>query len=293
MSTRAYDGGPDPEGAAAAAGPQAGGGTGPGGAGRILDPEPSDGCPDITPEARVREALRGAAAGVRPSPWRPGAVADRARRRRRGRRVAVTLPAVAAVLACAGVTVMVRHQGPTEAASAVTHGGPTRSPTTTGPTPSATPGLSFPPIRYVQPGQAVSVGAGQRMKLEPTKVLLGGRNDYWVSRNLDDGNMGDDTVGLTVNGGDKHVAVVFATYKGTGTPARMTVTFAYTGATFPLRIVTLTGNPGYAMGYVDIPLQFMPSRPPSSEDQVVMVYGADGTVLATLGNRAMIPTPAS
>ena len=252
--------------------------------------EPAGHGPAVDPvEEAVRDALRRAAAGVRPSPWPAGAVLDRAARRRRARRLARTVPAVAAVLVCAGVAAVVRRDGPAGELPAGTTTGPKHS-VTASVTASATPAAE-PAIRVVAPGQAIDVHAGQRMKLERDRRCVSDGTGSWVCDSVVGPNQATDTVSSRDNGGTSTGVVIEPLYIGDITPARMTVTLS--GTTFPVRIVTLPGHPGYAAGYTVVPPRLAPRLLPHVGHEVIKVYDARGTILASMGTPDDLkrPTP--
>ncbi|MFC1419058.1 hypothetical protein [Streptacidiphilus cavernicola] len=235
--------------------------------------------PDLpAAEDRVRHALREAVRGVEPSPWQPAEVRERAAGHRRARRLAATLPVVAAVAACAVVMAAANQdRGPDS---------PTRPPAPTGPTapdgrltadhPPATPVMSAPAVRVVAPGQPFAVGDGEQMRLEPTRVCLLQRGAAWQCDNVAGDNRSAGSVS-SENRADQHGTVYAPLYTGPVPAARMTLTVQ--GRDYPVQLVVLAGPPGYAAGYVVGP---PPPSPGVFPGLTIRVYDAGGAVLATL-----------
>jgi hypothetical protein len=233
----------------------------------------------------LRRAFREAVTGVQPSVWPGRAVLERAGRMRRNRRVTITLSAAAVVVAAGGGVMAAEHQGApatgTQAAAPATPG----SGHGTGPAPAAPtatsapprPALTWPVVRVVQPRHVVVLGAGPRLRLEPSRRCLGTPGD-WTCKSVSDGNQAAGSVSLQSQG-DASGTLYTPLYIGGGTAARMSVTVA--GHEYPLQVVTLPGRPGYATGYGRAPSP--PGTDPAAFSEVkVTVYDAHGTVLATL-----------
>ncbi|MGX1836023.1 hypothetical protein [Streptomyces diastaticus] len=229
----------------------------------------------------LRRALHGAAGPLVPPPYPAARVRRMGRRRVRNRRVAAVVPAaVAAVLMVAAVPQWLGS-------------GTDRSPAAAGPGPSATPGPGggptplpeaarpprpsgspWPAVRTAAAGEPVDVGRGHRMTLAGSEVChrdTGGPGGGVDScKSVTDGNQPTGTVSLQQFG-----ELVRPLYIGPGRPARMTVETG--GVVHRAQLLTLAGDPGYAVGYswADQPRDPSNEPPPS-----VKVYDADGEVLA-------------
>lgn len=140
---------------------------------------------------------------------------------------------------------------------------------------AGTKAAATPPVRVVRPGQLVSVGHGQYLKLTRTERCVGTPPDWSTCKSVVDGNQPAGTVSLQ-SSGDASGTLYSPLYIGDGRAARITVTAA--GVTYEAHVVTLAGHPGYATGYVwGAPVTGFPGATPA-----VTVYDAAGTVLAHL-----------
>ncbi|WP_370082573.1 hypothetical protein [Streptacidiphilus sp. MAP12-16] len=139
---------------------------------------------------------------------------------------------------------------------------------------------SAPPVLVVKPGQRVNLGHGLWTELTATGVCDGDQHGpYGACKSVTDGNQAPDSVSLQTYG-DRTGTLYRPLYIGSGKPVRMTVKAGR--RTYELRVVTLAGRPGYAIGYGwGAPDPAKPGKPPFG-DVVVTVYGASGTVLARL-----------
>jgi hypothetical protein len=131
-----------------------------------------------------------------------------------------------------------------------------------------------PGVLVVRPGQLVSAGHGQYLKLTRSERCVGTPPEDWATcKSVVDGNQPAGTVSLQTVG-DASGSLYSPLYVGDGRAARMTVTAG--GVTYEVRVVTLAGHPGYATGYVW-------GAPSGAGDMPqVTVYDATGTVLAHL-----------
>jgi hypothetical protein len=130
-----------------------------------------------------------------------------------------------------------------------------------------------PDVRVVRPGQLVSVGHGQYLKLTRTERCVGTPPDWSTCKSVVDGNQPAGTVSLQ-SSGDASGTLYSPLYIGAGRAARVTVTTG--GVTYEAQVVTLAGHPGYATAYVWGP----PTTEFPGERPEVTVYDAAGTVLA-------------
>ncbi|TDT97570.1 hypothetical protein EDD99_5720 [Streptomyces sp. 846.5] len=126
-------------------------------------------------------------------------------------------------------------------------------------------------VRVVAPGQRVDLGHGLWLTLTATEVCQGGGQSGTECNNLANGNQAPDSVSLRTTGLAGGPTLYQALYLGTGTAARITLTA--TGRSKDLRIVTLAGHPGYAVGY---------GWAPAAASVGITVRDAAGGVLATL-----------
>lgn len=101
-------------------------------------------------------------------------------------------------------------------------------------------------VRVVAPGQRVNLGHGLWLTLTATEVCQGGGQSGTECDEVANGNQAPDSVSLRTTGLAGGPTLYQALYLGTGA-ARMTLTVA--GRSEDLRIVTLAGHPGYAVGY--------------------------------------------
>ncbi|MFG1805652.1 hypothetical protein [Streptomyces sp. NPDC049040] len=182
----------------------------------------------------------------------------RAARRRRNLRIALCLPVVGAVLAVAAVAGTVRGQvapgpgGTTGAAPPVAAAGPTA-------TASLPDGL--PPARVVAPGEPVDVGGGRRLRLTPAELCADRRDGAgWVCKDESnkDGNQPSGSVNVQSGGHPGGMGFVVV-YRGAAAAARVAVVIG--GRTWLAPVVTLAGRPGWAAGYVDVPLSAVQDDP--------------------------------
>lgn len=101
-------------------------------------------------------------------------------------------------------------------------------------------------VLVVAPGQRVNLGHGLWLTLTATEVCQGGGQSGTECDEVANGNQAPDSVSLRTTGLAGGPTLYQALYLGTGA-ARMTLTVA--GRSKDLRIVTLAGHPGYAVGY--------------------------------------------
>lgn len=190
------------------------------------------------------------------------------------------LPVVAAVTACAVVIAAERHDpAPGEPVpTAVSPAHPTS------PAPDPPPATGSSHARVVQPGRPFSIGAGRRMKLEPSQRCFQDRDAAWICEDVMTRNQPVSTVS-SQNLGSQHATVYAPLYVGPGLPTRMTVTVE--GHTYAAQVVSLAGHPGYAVGYTAGP---PPHHPGSFPELKIMVYDATGHVLASLISPASSPS---
>ena len=217
-------------------------------------------------ESAVRHGLRAAAGAFTPPPWPAEAVRARAGRRRRARRLAAVLPMAAAVTVAA---VMAAGQLGDRAT-----GGPAGP--TAPPAGHSTAVTRQSPLEVVLPEQSVDIGAGLRMRLAPTKLCFSSGAGAWqceAAASDDGGEPWIDPEARSARDGTVYVSL----YVGPRAPARMTLTVH--GRHYPLRMATLPGAPGYAVGYPATP---PPEASGSLPETTVTAFDRQGTVLATV-----------
>jgi hypothetical protein len=240
---------------------------------------PTAPAPDpATAEDQLRRHLRDATTSVQPSAWPAQAVRARARTRRRNRRIAVAVPLAAVMAACAVVMsaeVRDRASG-TPATPAVSQPAPD-------PTSPLTPLL--PAEQVVPVGQAIAIGNGARMKLEPAKRCVDFGDGSWTcddttSANFQPGSISPPARSGSVSSqirGDTDGTVYAPLYIGPEHPVRMTL--AVGGHDLPVQAVTLPGHPGFTAGYAIGP---PPPASGATPEFSVTAYDAQGDVLATV-----------
>jgi len=125
----------------------------------------------------------------------------------------------------------------------------------------------------VRPGQKLDIGHGMWLTLTAAQVCTGDSTGVQNCSSVTNGNQAPGSVSLETSG-DTTGTLYRALYLGSGA-ARMTVedgTHSYR-----LRLVTLPGHPGYAVGYGWGAAQASPSAKPGAQ-----VYSAAGKLLASL-----------
>ena len=125
----------------------------------------------------------------------------------------------------------------------------------------------------VKSGQRLDIGHGLWLTLTASQVCEGGGQVVENCSSVTNGNQAPDSVSLQTSG-DTSGTMYRALYLGSGA-ARMTVQAG--PDSYRLRLVTLAGDHGYAVGYGWGAPQ---TQPPG--DIGATVYSAAGAVLATL-----------
>ena len=246
----------------------------------------------MSTEEEVRQAMRRAAENLEPSAWPSAQVRERALRQRRRARTTVLAAAVAAAAAIAipvAATGVLRSgsqtmpgggggagpdDGPADRGTASASAPP--SPSASSPLPSGAPiGTgSAASVQVVAFGRQVQVGHGVWLTLTATQRCVGGNDgtgcDSAVAGNQESGTVNMRTVGDSTGNLDTPL------YIGPGQAVRMTIR---TGATvYPVTVVSLAGQPGYATGYVWIPTN---ADQGSATPNTTTVYDAANHVLAS------------
>ena len=231
----------------------------------------------MTTEDMVRRALREEAAALVPSPWPAvlirGAVRARARRRRARRTALAVALAMAVPVGVVGVGALASGPGAVRVVSGGVPTAPASSPASSDPTSSMHPGSS---VRIVTDGQKVLIGRGRWVRLTAAETCVGGVGDSEQCSATADGNQSPDSISLRILG-DSTGTFFLPLYVGSGQAARITVTVA--GRTYQAAVLTLSGHPGYATGYV-----WVPGQESASVHETTTVYDTGGAVLATFGS---------
>ncbi|QMU73028.1 hypothetical protein [Streptacidiphilus sp. P02-A3a] len=211
-------------------------------------------------EDMVRRALADEALGYRPSAWAEQAagVHERGLRRRRRARgaVAVAVGAAAVAVALTGTPDGTRR-GPTIAAPALSQAPSASARPSVHPTASAAPSVAavpWPTVRVVPAGQDLDFGHQIWMRLTDARACEGmgpAATRAYSCNSVTDGNQPQGTVSMRESG-DATGTLYSPLYLGPGDAARMTVTVH--GGTHRATVVTLAGHPGYATGYLWLPL---------------------------------------
>ncbi|MBF4132657.1 MULTISPECIES: hypothetical protein [Streptomyces] len=208
------------------------------------------GRPEDDAAASLRRALRATAGELAPPPYPAERVRRLGRRRVRTRRALVAVPAaVAAVLAAA--IALPQWPGGEGRPAADSAGGEALGPRATpspAPAQPATPSARpWPSVRTVGAGEPVEIGRGQVLTLGADQVCHrdttepgGGVED--TCKSVSDGNQAVGSVSIQSSG-----ALLRPLYIGPGRAARMTV--EVDGEVLRAQVLTLEGNPGYAVGY--------------------------------------------
>ncbi|MBF9070720.1 hypothetical protein [Streptacidiphilus fuscans] len=242
-------------------------------------------------EDMVRSALRDEVAALDVAAWSAPPLRARVRRRQRGRRAALgvtaAVVAVGAIGALGSTGALLSGHPASHTVTAASGGGaatngrpvPTKSPSQR-PTPPATP--ATPSVLVVQPGQQVVIAPGATVTLKPSIDLtvtgrwgsFSGRlapKQEWHGRNM----IG---IGSLVSNGPTDAtgdALMVPLYMGSGQVAKITVTIK--GKTYRAQVITLAGNPGWAVGAVMIPTALQYTTPLTQA--TLTAYAADGHVL--------------
>ena len=125
----------------------------------------------------------------------------------------------------------------------------------------------------VRPGQKLDIGHGMWLTLTAAQVCTGDSTGVENCSSVTNGNQAPGSVSLETSG-DTTGTLYRALYLGSGA-ARMTVE---DGAdNYRLRLVTLPGHPGYAVGFGWGAPQASPTAKPGAQ-----VYDAAGKLLASL-----------
>ncbi|QMU77365.1 hypothetical protein GXW83_18330 [Streptacidiphilus sp. PB12-B1b] len=256
-------------------------------------------------EEELRLALRRTAESLEPPAWPSAQIRARARRQRRqvrGRALAAAVATAVAVVvpvAATGVlrtgTQVVPGAGAVGPAGAGRTGGgtapasppgvPSGSPSgaVSGPPSGSGPGSGLQsgsgsgalPVQVVPSGRRVQVGHGVWLTLTGAQMCVGGKDGGGCNSAVA-GNQASGTVGWRTDGDSKGTLYV-PLYIGPGRVARMSMKV---GATvYPVTVVSLAGQPGYAGGYVWTPVSG--SAGASTASATATVYDAVGHVLAT------------
>ncbi|MEZ0092762.1 hypothetical protein [Streptacidiphilus sp. EB129] len=232
-------------------------------------------------EGVLRRALQHTAAAVAPSDWsaQTGPLRLRIQRQRRRRRAMVALGVGLPLLAVAAfggsVLTGARGAGPVRVAPAAS--APAHRAT---PTPTPTPTGAVLPVIVLRPGQRLDYGHGLWSQLTATGVCDGDQHGaYGSCKSVVDGNQQQGSVSLQKTG-DTTGTLYRPLYIGSGRPVRMTATVGSTGKTYELRVATLSGNQGYAIGFGWGPPDLRTPPQLLRNDVTIVVYGADDVVLA-------------
>ena len=219
-------------------------------------------------EDMVRSALRDEVDGIELTDWPAVPMRARMRRRQRGRRgvLAMTAAVVATGVAALSGALLTEQPGEQMASPAAAA--------------SLSPGLVWPKVVVVQPGQQLNLGGGNWMKLTSDEICTHieptpGCGGYsWAS----------GSTGITV----QDLAGLYSPiYHGPEQVARMAV--VVDGTVYPVTVVTLPGHPGYATGYVQASLPKaaqgslkgqVPTKFPLDGVELI-AYDAQGKVLAS------------
>ncbi|MFJ8434966.1 hypothetical protein ACIQ9P_27060 [Kitasatospora sp. NPDC094019] len=224
-------------------------------------------------EDMVRDALRDEAARVPLTDWSAGPMRDQVRRQRRGRRTALGVSAVVAVLAvAAGTTTVLSGHGGTQvvgAASQVT---------------LRTPEGTAPEAIVAEPGQQIPLGReGWWMRLGAQEICI---HDPVVYKN-DPGcggyswQAGATEITMQYQGvsPDFKEGLYNVVYHGPGRVARMAVEFD--GRSYWATPASLPGDPGYVSGFAWAPSLKASDGANPLVGVKLAAYGARGEVLAS------------
>ena len=239
----------------------------------------------MSTEEELRRALRQAAESLEPTAWpsvQVRAQALRQRRRARGTALAAAVAAAAAIVIPVAATGVLRSGpqtmpggggGAAVDESTADRGTASPSPSASSAQPSGT-SAGTGSVELVAPGRRVQVGHGIWLTLTATQKCLGGIDgggcDSAVAGNQESGTVNMRTVG------DSTGTLNAPLYIGPGHAVRMTIRTG--GTVYPVTVVSLAGQPGYAAGYVWIPKTADQS---SATPSTTTVYDSANHVLAT------------
>ncbi|MDH6187127.1 hypothetical protein M2168_000159 [Streptomyces sp. CZ24] len=212
---------------------------------------PDPGRPEDGAAASLRRALHATAVELAPPPYPAERVRRLGRRRVRTRRALVAVPAAVAAVLTAVAVALPQWSGGEGLPAADSAGGKALGPRATPslapaqpPAPSARP---WPAVRTVRAGEPVEIGRGQVLTLSTDQVCHrdttepgGGVED--TCKSVSDGNQASGSVSIQSSG-----TLLRPLYIGPGRAARMTV--EVDGEVLRAQVLTLEGDPGYAVGY--------------------------------------------
>ncbi|MFE6719454.1 hypothetical protein ACFVDU_17985 [Streptomyces albidoflavus] len=210
---------------------------------------PDPGRPEDGAALSLRRALHATAGELAPPPYPAERVRRLGRRRVRARRAVVAVPAAAVLAAVAvGLPQWSGGEGPSAAGAAADKAPGTRvTPSLAPAQPPAPSARPWPAVRTVRAGEPVEIGRGQVLTLSEDQVCHhdttepgGGVDD--ACKSVSDGNQAAGSVSIQSSG-----TLLRPLYIGPGRAARMTV--EVDGEVHRARVLTLEGNPGYAVGY--------------------------------------------
>jgi hypothetical protein len=225
---------------------------------------------DSDDEARLRTAFATEAERLTPAPFPLGAIVlgGRALRRRRRVRASAALAAAVLVPAVAGAFGALGGHGQRGTQVEAAPPGLSASPSPSG---------TRPQVRVVRPDQRLRL-AGSKLWLtaDPAGKCVWSEEGGTGCRKVVDPNTID---GPGILGAQGDGALTSGIYRGPGKPAYAAVTVE--NVTVPGTIVTLAGDPGWAVYYAVTPQRSVRGSTPPSAPRVV-VYDAAGKALATL-----------